>query len=389
MINVVDKTLTGVTHVTQKAAGTLTGVSQATQRVIDNRRIARSTIPDRMYLAELFHWRIFSKVDFDSVIEYLRTNNILQCNNLYTLQTLSRELIPLMTYEALRRRNPKLILGLYALTGKLCMRRKRGLLCYIDLASGRAKKICKFEDFLEYVDIPDSLQSDSLWIPTDVVFPKLRHTVALKNAQPIEAVPTVRRYMTELPTLSTPAHSQNGETSIFASEEINHVEVFLSEYQALNEEQSYDADKAFDCLMFALLQKADLAAPHEDINAYVQGVSKLMESLGVTNFVDALQHTSQDVMGSFRRLYNLQEGDGASNDMFKMALFSMWQTQTSKAISDEPSQDYLDLRRRLYEIRKHQAEEAAAAAEEQETQERLSELSQTMKTPMAAEDIIL
>ena len=389
MLNVVEGTLSGVSRVTQKAAGTLTGVSQATQRAVDVRRTSRRAIPDRMYLAELFHWRLFSKVDFDSVIAYLRTNHILQCNNFYTLQTLSKELIPNMTYEALRRRNPKLILGLYALTGKLCMRRKRGLLCYIDLASGRAKKICKFEDFLEYVDIPDSLQSDSLWIPTDVVFPKLRHTVALKNAQPIEAVPTVRRYMTELPTLSTPAHSQNGETSIFASEEINHVEVFLSEYQALNEEQSYDADKAFDCLMFALLQKADLAAPHEDINAYVQGVSKLMESLGVTNFVDALQHTSQDVMGSFRRLYNLQEGDGASNDMFKMALFSMWQTQTSKAISDEPSQDYLDLRRRLYEIRKHQAEEAAAAAEEQEMQERLSELSQTMKTPTAAEDIIL
>lgn len=389
MLNVVNGALTGVSQVTQKASGALAGVSQATQRAVDTRRASRRSIPDRIYLAELFHWRLFSKVDFDSVIAYLRTNHILQCNNFYTLQTLSKELIPDMTYEALRRRNPKLILGLYALAGKLCLRKKRGLLCYIDLSSGMAKKICKFEDFLEYADVPDSLQSDSLWIPIDVAFPKLRHTVALRTAQSVADVPTEQRYLTTLPALSTPTHAQRGETGIFASEEINPVEVFLSGYQALNEEQAYDRAKAFDCLLFALLQGVTLADPHVDINAYAQGVSKLMESLGVPNFVDALQHTSQDVMSSFRQLYNLPEGDGTSNGVFRMALFSMWQTQTSKVIIDEPSQDYLTLRHRLYEIRKHLAEEAAAAAEEQQMQERLSELSQTIKTPTAAEDIIL
>lgn len=418
MANLINGTLSGVS----RAAGAVSGATNRLATRAATTLTARNTLPNQVYLADLFRMKLFSKVDFDSVIEYLRSNHILNCENFYTIKSLSLDLLPKVAYDALKHRSPKKALGLFALTGKLCMRRKKGLLCYIDMASGYAKKIYKFEDFLLFANVPDNTQPANLWIPTEVAFPRLRQRVIASREQaalatngmptqdaitmsvpPGNQMPTsasasapapapAPRYLEELPQLRTPSRNDPNQTGIFSRSVIDPVEVFLSEYQVLTEEQNVNVDKPFDSLLFALVHMALEANPSEDINQFIKEVSNLFALTGVNDFTLALQQSRGEIMCSFRRLYGLPDGDGTSNNLFASAIFCLWEKQTGAQVKDEPSQKFLDLRKRLFEIQRMKAEqeaEEAARAAEQEVQDKLTELSQNVRAPSNAEDIIL
>lgn len=381
MTNFVNGVLSGVAEVSQGAAN-LTG-NLAVKA--ENRLTKRKTLPRQIHLADLFRWRLFSKVDFDSVIAYLRNTQILNCENLYTANTIATELIPPVTLEALKYRNPKRALGLYALVGKLCLRRRKGLLCYINLTSGVAKKIAKFDDFLQYVNIPDSLRSESLLLPIEVAFPKLKQALPAAEqgtsyTNPSTTVAT-QKYLAELPQLQTSRSVKNGQTGVFQDGSVYAVEAFLVNYEVMTSEQHINVARTFDNLLFALLSKLLPIDPSKNINAYIQQVAILMQNHGVRDFTLALQKTDAEIMRSFRELYNLPEGDGSGDTEFQQAILSMWQTVTQTPVTAELSTAYSDLRKRMFEILKQK--------KEQQAQDDLAVLSQELKATTPPEDILL
>lgn len=364
-------------------------------------------LPPSIYLADLFHWKIFSQVDFDSVIEFFRQHGILRCTNIYTAKSLAYELLPNMTFEALRRRKPKKVMGLFALTGKLCVRRKRGLLCYIDMATGFAKKITKFDDFIVYADVPESIQAEQLMVPTDIAFPKLRHKLSLQKSyvpqggqvtHEVQTTPApaptapAQTFLEKLPVLETPKPRQQDQTAIFSSARIDTSELFITEYKVLSEVGGADATKPFDSLLFAVLSKLVISDPAVNLQGFVEEVIQLLESTANFNFTIALQHTNGDIMHSFRGLYKLPMGDGTANTHFRDCVFKLWEQVTGTPIVSEQSQEYVALHKRMFAILREREEEVAkeaAALEEKKMQDKLSELSHSLKTPTDPGDIIL
>lgn len=170
----VTKVLTGVGNVAGATALGLKYVrDQATLFQKRQKFLSAMEIPEEVNIIDLFHKKIFKYVDFDGVIEYLRSKGLSNCQGLYTIHSLSYELIPEVTEHAFESRDTRSILGLYGAVIRLCRRYRGNLLLYLDQINNKLYPIKSVEKFLTYVSLTQGVMLDDLDIPCKIALPQV------------------------------------------------------------------------------------------------------------------------------------------------------------------------------------------------------------------------
>lgn len=325
-------------------------------------------LPDDINLVDLFNGKIFSYVDFDAVIACLRKNNWSTCENLYTLNSLSKELVPETTMHCLQSKNARGMLKLYPGLIKLCIRKRRGLLVYIDVVSDKIYNITSIKSFMSHVELNDGIALRDLWIPLADALPKLRPK-KLKASVTHEEVKQAKRAELREKNLSECVgqnKAAHGQTSIFEADSINTLELFKTAYAcalACTNTDKITDDDAFDILLHKLMNyREDLSSL--SIRDYLAAIEDKYKSLGMADFQDALAESNAGVMHSLRLILDIPEGSGESNEEFVAATYTLL-LQTFNIQEDtfecKTSKDMLDVFFKL----KLEAEEAARKAEEE------------------------
>lgn len=342
----------------------------------------KHNLPTDINLVDLFNGKIFSYVDFDAVIACLRKNNWSTCDNLYTINSLSKELVPKTTLDCLQARNARGMLKLYPGLIKLCIRHRRGLLVYIDAVSDKIYKITSIKSFLNHVELNDGVALRDIWIPLTEALPKLKPR-KIRASITHEDVALAKRAETReknlLESVSPRAEKSDKtprQTDIFKNDSINTLEIFRATYncaQSCNKADGVASDDAFDILLHKLMNY------HEDLSSlalkdYIKAIEAKYSTLGIEDFDTALAESSDGFMKSLRVILDIPEGSGESNNEFLNATYSfLLQTFDKEDIFEcSTAKDMLEI---FFEL-KAAEDEAKRIAEEEEKAKLLAEENQ-------------
>ena len=342
----------------------------------------KHNLPADINLVDLFNGKIFSYVDFDAVIACLRKNNWSACDNLYTVNSLSKELVPKITLECLQARNARGMLKLYPGLIKLCIRHRRGLLVYIDAVSDKIYKITSIKSFLNHVELNDGVALRDIWIPLTEALPKLkprkiRASITHEDVVLAKRAETREKNLLEsvLPSAAK-SNKTPGQTDIFKNDSINTLEIFRATYncaQSCIKADGVALDDAFDILLHKLMNY------HEDLSSlalkdYIKAIEVKYNTLGIEDFDTALAESSDGFMRSLRVILDIPEGTGESNNDLWNATYSfLLQTFDKEDVFEcNTAKDMLEL---FFEL-KAAEDEAKRIAEEEKKAKLLEEENQ-------------
>lgn len=348
--------------VTNKVVGVKDSVVNAADKVIDHavavRNLKRNP-PTQVTIADLFHKKLYDYADFDFLLNYLRSNGIAECKNIYTIDNLSNEVVPSLTASALRERDVRKINATYAGIMRLCRRRRRGLLAYLS-TDGHAQ-VClikSWDRFLQLAGFANTTTADNLTFNTEDVFPKLRinksimNKVARYNEQAIEQRREERAKnqnddtaAVEAPTEEQPLEyktlddindteikqvSNNATTSLFnAGQDINFAQMLAMNFakaSAGDINLEWDEEHASDYFMYFLVSK--IYPEYTAISStkeFLQTVTNMFGIVGFTLNAEIIQQLSGNRLRDLKNALALStvEEKAEVNDMFDKAMKSL------------------------------------------------------------------
>lgn len=162
------------------------GVANAAD-TIKTKWIEAHTPAESVTLADLFNRKLYNFVDFDYVLNYLRSNKLAACSNVHTIKSLSYDIVPKLTEIALKERNVKKVNKAYVGIMHLCKRRRKNLLVYFNLEGHATMCLIKtWQGFCEYAEFSSLAEVNSLTFRSEEVFPQLRVNRNLNNAREIQ-----------------------------------------------------------------------------------------------------------------------------------------------------------------------------------------------------------
>lgn len=410
MSNFIDHTLDKVTdtidstrdHITGGIAGIAGSVAKAASASLAE----RTNLPERISIVDIFHRRLYNKVDFTYIISYMRQNQLACCEGLYTIDTLVSEVIAPQTKQSLQDRSPKELLELYGTVIKLCIRMRRNLVVYLDPLNGKATIVRKLNTFLDLAELNPSVKLKDIWFDTHKAIPSLKYKkIKFTTEQSLEETDTSSLVQTptskdrrneaknlakaqfaqqmsdELPVLESVTATE--QSSIFSGNEIDYRQTFLIKWNT-------DADIDIPSLLndelasFELIKylfKKEVTDPNTDLNTCI---TDIISHLGITSkdFYRLLKDSSGNYLPEFRSLYNLAEGDGSSNDKIMLLLGRVWVRHTGIYLNTQQSFKELWIRGIEHdkEIKRR----------EEETMARLNNASSALKTStIDSEDILI
>lgn len=171
--NVVDTVMSVPTGITA-------GINTAKEHITNKRKSLKNI--EQVTLADIFHKKLYGFVDFDYILEYLRSNQIAACENMHTIKSLSQEIVPALTKEALTDRDVKKVSALYTGVMRLCKRKRKGLLAYLS-TEGHAY-VCLIKSwptFMQYAGFTSSFDPKALILDSEKVFPVLSQTRKIRS----------------------------------------------------------------------------------------------------------------------------------------------------------------------------------------------------------------
>lgn len=306
-----------VSSVGNFAAGVGTGIKTAVKTGVEegkgriqSRRLA-GNVPNESKIIDAFNRKLFNYADFDYLIKYLRDNNLSTCKNIYSLDSLANELSE-QVRSALVHRSVGGLPLLFRATLRLCVRKRKGLLAYVDLKMHVCKKLVKWETFCEYAGFADPKSASEIWLPTEELFPMLKRSKASKR---VNADTENAQTNEQEPVVGATAHDQTGMFT--GQQSVNYAQILVLLYNQavqmssslrLNESNAVDA-----LLCFAAYYKGGAAEVKQisDIEASIQQLFqwyKVQESLK-----DIAAMCNGNILSSFRSLWKLPEGSGEGN----------------------------------------------------------------------------
>lgn len=328
------------------------GIASAAKGVVSAAKGLRKP-PETLSIMDLFNRKLYDFVDFDFVLNYLRSNNIAPCVDIYTIDELVEKIAPL-TKTALRDRDAQKVVKAYSGIIRLCKRRRRGLLAYMSteghaivclitnwntfyqyagfnqnanlnglifktvdvIPAWRAKKqireakasagadVSSYDSVREQASAADTAASVAAYRNAiDQVDNVLPHTFSSVQATPSNEtkVPEPKQYrMPNISGMTFPAISDNRQETFFFGEENNSLLNMARHYYdtAHDKDLRWDANSLSDTFLYFLLSRAypdlEMLTTMED---YLAKVTKLFSSVNVrfdTEFL--LQLTGSDMI---------------------------------------------------------------------------------------------
>lgn len=200
-------------------------------------------------LADLFNRKLYNYVDFDYVLNYLRSNKLAACNNIHTIKSLSYGVVPKLTEIALKERNVKKVNKAYVGIMHLCKRRRKNLLVYFNLEGHATMCLIKtWQGFCEYAEFSSLAEVNSLTFKSEEVFPQLRVNRNLSTVReiqiedvPIEPEQEVSQAeglsIEDKMSATFPNTSRNVGTQLFDNEQIsstaNSLQIMATRYDSI------------------------------------------------------------------------------------------------------------------------------------------------------------
>lgn len=356
----VDSVTGAVGDFTSGAVNKLTGAKDAVVNTAGKaldyantvREIKRNP-PTQVTIADLFHRKLYDFADFDYLLNYLRSNGISECKNIYTINTLANQVIPALTAEALKDRDVRKINATYAGVMRLCRRRRRGLLAYLS-TEGHAQ-VCLIKTWERFLQLAafSSTTAEQLTFNTEDVFPKLKISkslnarVAKYNEQAIEqrkAEAEAKREAkheekhkqeqhTEYKTFEDIVDSEiqvtdnNTTTSLFREgQDVNFAQMLAMNYTRIVSQDAnleWDDLHAKDYFVYFLITKIDPDYKKiTKIKEFLQKVIGMFDSVGFPIDAARLQQLSGNRLRDLRNALSLQtvEENAEIDDMFDTAL---------------------------------------------------------------------
>ena len=334
----IDSTVTGVTDFAIDRANNLqenqeklrARFSKATTGY-SRKGYRRGEMPSEVSIVDLFSGRLFSYVNFDGVLDYIRQQGWSSCENVYTIKSLSEQLVPAITYKCLTERNARGLMELCPGLIKLCIRRRKGLLVYVDIVSGKIYKIKSVKVLLEHIDLVDGVSLKDIWIPLTIALPKIKpikinsfvtheelEAIEPVHIQPLTpTIPEKPRTLENIQGLDEDLTDKpKTQTSIFKKEKIDTVAVFKTSYQLALERRSTESlaeEDAFDVLLHQLINAATNCA-ELSIKDYVALIKEYLTAAGLADFDSAVINSSGKYMKSLRVLFDHPDGSGDTNE---------------------------------------------------------------------------
>lgn len=329
----VTRSAVGVANV---ASSVGTGVSEAIKYGVESGRKqmegftaaqnAKKAVPDMANITDAFHRKLYSYADFDYLIKYLQANNLAACKNIYTRDSLVQQ-IAQASGEALDHRSVGCLNRLYFATLRLCLRRRKGLLAYINLNAGVTKKILSWQVFLEYAGFANLQTADDIWLPTGELFPTLKKvsrrvksTLKHENKDAVVSGSDA----TEQEQLSV-GIDEGDSTSMFAGRgSINYSQMLVLLYNqaaAMSSELSLNKGNSFDVMLFFACYLTGGSIKVTTLDELVANMERLRRVFKVDDdFKTLVVSSSGDFLRPFRQLWELPEGNGNSNQILVEAL---------------------------------------------------------------------
>lgn len=315
-------------------------VEQHKQEVNTARR--RVNLPQQTNIRDAFYKKLYNYADFDFLIEYLRSKGIAECTDIYTLNSIV-DYTTELTRDALVQRSPGLAKRLFSVVLKLSVRKRKGLLAYVSLRSGKAKKISKWETFVEYAGFKDAHLAEDIWLDPMDLFPSLRgkSSVARKISKATGQASAERAVAdslivdtsadgqaTAIPGSNSTAISmeditRNG-TSMFSSSTVDTSQLLLLTYNQvieLSENVKFTALNSFDILLFLACMYAGYPNQADTVMDVLNTVNTFLVRYGAPQGLKALASTcNKEFLYSFREFWGLPDGDGSGNSVVLNAM---------------------------------------------------------------------
>lgn len=284
-----------------------TGIKKGKERV--QAKSLAGSVPGEARITDAFNRKLYNYADFDYLIEYLRDSKLASCQNIYSLKSLADELGE-QVKAALTHRSIGCLPLLFRAILKLCVRKRKGLLAYVDLKTHVCKKLVKWETFCEYAVFADIRNADEIWLPTEELFPTLKRVkakVQVKAEQPLVEE--------QEGNVGATARDQTGMFS--GQQTVNYAQILVLLYNQaaqmssslrLNESNAVDA-----LLCFAAYYKGG-AVEVKQISDIEASIQQLFEGYNVRKSLrEVAAMCNGSMLSTFRALWKLSEGSGEGN----------------------------------------------------------------------------
>lgn len=316
------------------------GISEAKQHntSIKQKRSARRALPEMANASDAFNRKLFSYADFDFLIGYLKDSGLATCDNIYTRNTLV-EYAAQATGEALDTRSVGYLTRLYFAILRLCARRRKGLLAYINVNGNKAKKLLTWETFLEYANFADPQNVDNIWLPVSDLFPRLRKVSKRTQKAMLEKQAVELESQASNSSEDTIGTELNDSTKMFKKSSVNYAEIVVSLYNriaARTQEVAITKENSFDALILFGTYLHCGQKTFADINALLSAVQSYLEEhipgVGLKNLAE---FCSGVYLRLFRQFWSMPEGSGNRNEELKQVVADTY------AIDLASSSDYI------------------------------------------------
>lgn len=346
-----------------KAANVRDSISRTADKALDyavSVRELKRNPPSQVTIADLFHRKLYDFADFDFLIEYLRSHGIATCKNIYTINSLAKEVVPSLTEEALKDRDVRKVNATYAGIMRLCRRHRKGMLAYLSV-EGHAQ-VClikSWDRFLQLAGFNNATTADKLMFNTEDVFPRLRINKSLNariakyNEQALEerraqaaarrenslltqaglkkdAQPTGYKSLDDLADSEIAPISDRSTTALFrAGQDIDFAQMLAMNFAKIKAGDSnleWDEYNSADYFLYYLFTKVypDYAAIRS-VKDFLSYVTDMFRSVGFTLDVKVLQQLSGNRMKDLKNALSLTtvEEKAEVNDLFDKAMMSL------------------------------------------------------------------